>query len=201
MAFYDVDGSIPITGNIFQNIITDQQYGLFVRDDTPGETPPTVTAHLNQITGNTIQGAWSNTAVDARQNWWGCSAGSELTPGPCDSHTALVTTSDPLTSSDISGASGSGGSSGSSGAGGSSGSAGATSTGGRGGDVGGTSGSGGLTENTGGTTESSGGTGGVGTPAGEQAGISGGTAGDSGTVTGTENNFDGGGCSCHLSNN
>ena len=187
VAFYDVDGSIPITGNIFQNIITDQQYGLFVRDDTPGETPPTVTAHLNQITGNTIQGAWSNTAVDARQNWWGCSAGSELTPGPCDSHTALVNTNDQLPSSDISGSGGISGSSGDSG--GASG-------------VGGSSGSEGSS--TGGSTENPSGTGGVGTPTGEEAGISGqgtgtgGTAGDSGTVTGTENNLNASGCSCHV---
>lgn len=203
IALYDVDGSLPVIGNIFQNIITDQEYGLFVSDYTPEDTPPHISAHLNQIMTNTLYGAWSNTPVDARYNWWGCSTGSLSTPRTeenlCDRHADLVDVSDHLLTSDISG------------------SGGATQS-----NTGGNSSSGGTSEaveNTGGSSNShnslgSGGVtensaGGNNSPAGEEGGISGhtdsggtsgfgGSGGGTGTLAGTENNFNGSGCSCHI---
>lgn len=61
------------SGSITGNTLSGMGYGLLIRDYN-GSNAPTVTAHGNQITGNTVPAA-SNTSFDATGNWWGSVSG------------------------------------------------------------------------------------------------------------------------------
>lgn len=61
------------SGTITGNTLSGMGYGLLVRDYN-GSNAPTMTAHNNQVTGNTVP-ASSNTSFDATNNWWGSASG------------------------------------------------------------------------------------------------------------------------------
>ncbi len=194
VGIFELDGSVPFSFDIVENDISGGQYGLFVNDSTPTETLPAVEAHRNRLTGHTIRGAWSNVPVNAQGNWWGCPEGSQLTPGPCDSHTSLVDVGNWLTTSDISssgGISGAGGNAGSSG--GSDGASGESGNSGAGGSAGVTGEPSGETAGISGNTTGSAGLGGF-----SSTGGSSGQGGDIGDLTGAGEISESAGCSCRL---
>ncbi len=66
------------TGSINNNTINSNDYGILVRDYTTGNTTePSITASENNIAGNVLNGAWSNSSFNAEKNWWGDKTGPE----------------------------------------------------------------------------------------------------------------------------
>lgn len=66
---------VATAGSILNNNIENHGYGLLVRDYTSGGALPMVEAHDNDILENSIFGAWSNTAFNAKDNFWGSCSG------------------------------------------------------------------------------------------------------------------------------
>lgn len=66
---------VGTTGSVIGNNIQSHDYGVLFRDYTAGGAMPSVVAHGNVIVGNDPFGAWSNTAFNAENNWWGACSG------------------------------------------------------------------------------------------------------------------------------
>ncbi len=67
---YDEVGT---TGSINNNTIDSNDYGIVIRDyNVTGNTiVPTIIANNNNITGSAINELWTNTPIDATNNYWG----------------------------------------------------------------------------------------------------------------------------------
>ena len=73
---------VGTTGSITGNTLATHDYGILVQDYTAGGAAPSVVAHSNKISGNSLYGAWSNAAFDAEKNWWGDATGPAHATNP-----------------------------------------------------------------------------------------------------------------------